>query len=228
MAEESVYIGPRKMAVWPRDQKVAPLAASITATRFNDVQAYHPALSAKILAVEAELRRVAPTQTRCLGGQKIHKAKLETWDCPELDLINARAEAFFKRTLGLGEAFVDGFWINVYRQWESIGPHCHRRATASLVYCVDNGDEDPDCPLSGRFSFVDPRLEACCQLEKGHMTNPLYPDMSAGTMLIFPGYILHTVAAYSGIRPRITIAWNINERELPGSLGDALKSPGSA
>ena len=57
------------------------------------------------------------------------------------------------------------------------------------------------------------------------MTNPIYPDMSAGTMMIFPGYILHTVSAYSGVRPRITIAWNINERELPGSLGDAFQSP---
>lgn len=56
------------------------------------------------------------------------------------------------------------------------------------------------------------------------MTHPLMPELTAGTMLIWPGNLLHAVSAYAGTKPRITIAWNINDRELPGSLGDAFKS----
>lgn len=222
MDQEFVYIGPRKIAIWPKNQPVTPVSKSIMTTRFNDTDQYHEALISKILTVEQDLRGSSPPNTRCLGGQKIHKAVHEKWDCPELDLLEARALTFFKRTLKAKEAHIDGFWMNIYRQWESIGPHCHRRAMASMVYCVDNGDEDPDCPLSGRFSFVDPRIEDCCRFEAGHMTHPLMPEMTAGTMLIFPGYLLHAVAAYAGTRPRITIAWNINDRVLPGSLGDAF------
>ena len=74
------------------------------------------------------------------------------------------------------------------------------------------------------ISFIEPRIDACCQLEPGHMTHPLMPELTAGTMLIWPGNLLHAVSAYAGTKPRITIAWNINDRELPGSLGDAFKS----
>ena len=224
MVQEFVFIGPRKIAIWPENQPITPVVAPIMATQFDDTDHYHPALISKILMVEQELRQKSPPKTRCLGGQKIHKAIHEKWDCPELDLVKQRAVAFFKRTLKAKEAHIDGFWINIYRQWESIGPHCHRRAMASLSYCVDNGDDDPDCPLSGRFSFVDPRIDACCKFEKGHMTHPLMPELTAGSMLIWPGNLLHTVAAYAGTRPRITIAWNINDRELPGSLSDAFES----
>ncbi len=225
MEQEFVYIGPRKIAIWPEHQPVKPISASIMTTRFIDTGQYHEALISKILSVERELRQTSPPKTRCLGGQKIHKAIHEQWDCPELDLVEARALALFRRAIKTKAAHIDGFWINIYRQWESSGPHCHRRAMASMVYCLDSGDEDPDCPMSGRFSFVDPRIEDCCRLEAGHMTHPLVPEMTAGTMIVFPGYLLHTVSAYAGTSPRITIAWNINDRILPGSLGDAFEPP---
>ena len=97
---------------------------------------------------------------------------------------------------------------------------------ASLVYSLDTGDEDPDCDLSGRLTIVDPRLDVCCQFEKGHMTHPLIPKMTPGTMLIIPGYVLHSVHAYAGVRPRITLAININDRELTGTMNDAF-APGT-
>lgn len=224
MNEEIIYIGPRKMPSWSKEQAIAVLAKSIGTTSFRDTDVYHSSLIERTLAVEQKLRSTAPPPTRCRGGQKIHKDRLEELDWPEIALLTARAKALFRRFVGVDDAFVDGMWINVFRQWDSIDPHCHRRARASLVYCIDNGDEDPDCPLSGRFSFVDPRIDACCQFEKGHMTHPLYPDLEPGTMLIFPGYLLHAVSAYAGVRPRITMAWNINERALPGSLKDAFQA----
>jgi hypothetical protein len=222
-APESILIGPRKLAVRPAGQRVEQIGAAIKLTRFDDIDAYHPMLIKRILDEEAVLRRESPPPTRCLGGQKVRKATMMAWDCPAFELINERAKALFRLSFGGGRAVVDAVWANVYRRWESIGPHSHRRTAASLAYTLDAGDPDPDCELSGKFSFVDPRLEICCQLEKGHMTNPYYPEMPAGTLMIFPGQAVHCVSAYAGTRPRITLAWNINPTELEGSIADIMR-----
>ncbi len=219
--DEFVYIGPRKVPVWPRDQQVSAVDAGIWSTRFTDTETCHPVLIRRILEVEARLRRESPPPTRCLGGQKIRD--LQTWNSPEFELINARAKAMFKHALGVRTAVPDACWVNVYRQWESLGAHSHRRSTRGLLYCLDVGDEDPDCPLSGKFAFVDPRLAGCCRIEEGHMTTPLYPEIVNGTLMIFPGTLVHQVSAYSGRRPRITMAWNINETALPGSVRDPVQ-----
>ncbi len=219
--EEFVYIGPRKVPVWPSNQKVFAVDAGIWSTRFTDATDCDATLARRILEVEERLRRESPPPTRCLGGQKIRD--LHSWNCPEFELVNARAKAIFKRMFRRKTAVVDACWVNVYRQWESLGAHCHRRSTGSVVYCLEMGEDDPGCPLSGKFSFVDPRIESCCRIEKGHMTNPLYPELVAGTLMLFPGFLLHEVSAYPGQRPRITIAWNINETEIPGSLRDPVQ-----
>jgi hypothetical protein len=48
------------------------------------------------------------------------------------------------------------------------------------------------------------------------MTTPFFPGMAAGTMLIFPSQLVYTVNPYAGMRPRITLSWNINKHALPG------------
>ena len=214
------YLGLRRVEVWPTPQVVASIDRAIKVTRFCDTSEYHGPLIDRILAEERRLRCNAPAASRCLGGQKVRG--LLTWGGPEFDLLNARAKELFKRTLDCETAVVDACWANVYRQWDSIGAHSHRRATASLVYCLQEGDEDPDCHLSGRFSIIDPRLDICCRMERGHMTNPFYPDLLAGSMLIFPGKVLHAVSAYAGSKPRITLSWNINPIALEGSLKDGV------
>ena len=215
------YLGLRKIDIWPARQLVSSVDSAIRLTRFDDTEAYHGPLIDRILSEEERLRRDDPTSSRCLGGQKVRG--LLNWGLPEFDLVNERAKALFRHTLGCETAAVDACWANVYRQWDSIGAHSHRRATASLVYCLQEGEEDPNCHLSGRFSIVDPRLDICCLIEKGHMTNPFYPDLTTGSMLIFPGKVLHEVSAYAGTRPRITLSWNINPTALPGSVKDTFE-----
>jgi hypothetical protein len=123
----------------------------------------------------------------------------------------------FRKVLECEHAVVDLSWANVYRNGDYCLPHSHLRSTASVVYCLDPGDEDPDDSQSGRFCFVDPRLRNCCQDQEGCMTAPFFPGMAAGTMLIFPSQLVHTVNPYAGMRPRITLSWNINKHALPGS-----------
>jgi len=132
-------------------------------------------------------------------------------------LISLRARTFFRRVLECDDAAVDLSWANVYRAGDFCMPHSHVRSTASVVYCVEAGDEDMEDSLSGQFGFVDPRLSSCCQDQEGCVTKPFYPGMKKGTMIIFPSQLVHTVNPYLGKRPRITLSWNINKNPLPGT-----------
>jgi hypothetical protein len=206
------------LAVWPAGQRMDALsgAPSFALTRFADTEAYHPALIEQLMRLARD-PAVAVQQARAIGGTKIyHIHRLQS---PELALICARATAMFQRVLRVDAAVIDMSWANIYGNGDYSLPHSHLRAQASVVYCVDAGDADPTDPWSGQFCFVDPRLAACCQTEPGHMTHPVMPGLTAGTMLIFPGQAVHCVGAYGGTRPRITLSWNINTMALPGEAG---------
>jgi hypothetical protein len=114
-------------------------------------------------------------------------------------------------------ASVDLSWATVYRTGDYTAPHSHLRAQASIVYCIDPGDDPrPDTP-DGKLCLVDPRYSMCCNIEPNRMTNVVIPDMRAGSMIMFPGELVHCVNPYAGTRPRLTLSWNINQQPLPGS-----------
>ena len=214
--EESIEIGGRALPVWPEGQRLLARdqAGTIYRTVFDDSALYHEALTAHVLARAAE-PGTAVQYSRSLGGTKIYD--VEHWDLPEARLLNARALAFFRQALGRESAAIDIGWANVYGRGDYIMPHSHTRAYASVVYCLEAGDEDPEDDNAGRFCFVDPRFADCCQIEPGRMTNPLKPAFAPGTMLMFPGEMVHFVGPYNGERPRITIAWNVNLEAIEGS-----------
>ena len=41
--------------------------------------------------------------------------------------------------------------------------------------------------------------------------------MTHGSLVMFPDEVLHSVNPYHGVRPRITLAWNVNEPAMEGS-----------
>ena len=215
MVSDVVHFGLKTIDVWPPDLETEicgdPTIRKIT---FTDTQEYHPRLVAKILELE-ENHRLRKRYARGAGGTKIHH--LEQWLSSEAELISARATALFKRVLDSEDAVIDVSWANVYRTGDYCMPQSQLRSTASVVYCLDPGDEDPDDPQSGRFCFVDPRLRHCCQEQEGCVTTAFLPGMVSGTMLIFPSQLVHTVNPYTGKRPRITLSWNINKGAIQTS-----------
>lgn len=213
---ETITVDGRALPVWPADQRLRGRGEAIKVyrTTFSDVDAYHPRLIEQVLAAAAEPRN-ARQYSRSLGGTKLYH--LEAWDSPEARLVNARALAFYRRVLATEAAVVDIAWANVYRRGDYTMPHSHTRATASLVYCLDPGEPDPEDSNGGRLCFIDPRFPECCLIEEQRMTNPLFPELTPGTMLLFPGELVHFVTPYGGTRPRITASWNINPVKLPGS-----------
>ena len=215
MGDEIIQLGFKAIEVWPSGQETEICGdPTIRKTTFTDTQEYHPRLVAKLLEFE-ENHRLRKRYFRGAGGTKIHN--LGQWVSSEAELINARAVSLFKRVLECDQAVVDLSWANVYRSGDYCMPHSQLRSTASVVYCLDPGDEDPEDAHSGRFCFVDPRLHNCCQEQDGCMTAPFLPGMTAGTMIIFPSQLVHAVNPYTGKRPRITLSWNINKNALPGS-----------
>jgi len=210
----TVDIRGRGMPVWPRGQKIRRLKDSLVLmTRFTDVPRYHAELSRKVLEMERKSRYKVDYEP---GGCGIKIFHLDRWRCAEAELIHLRALAFFSQVFKCPDPVADVSMANIYRNGEYCMPHSHIRTRASLVYSLDCGEPDPSHGRSGRLCFVDPRMKVCCQLEPERMTSPLVPDMQAGTLLMFPSEVMHCVTPYTGRSPRITLAWNIDSRAIPG------------
>ena len=204
--------------VWPEGQQIIAVDPTIGLTLFEDMPQHHGPIIDRILQEEEQAKLLRPMFGPHLKCTKIRRPDL--WGLPEFDLLNARAQMLFRQVLKTDQVVTDACWANVYRKWSAISPHSHRRAVASLVYCLDEGAPDPSNPESGQFAFVDPRLKACCPFEEGRMTNALCPEFRTGAMLIFPAQMMHYVKTFTGERPRISVSWNMNPKPLPGSPTD--------
>lgn len=200
--------------VWPPGQAVeSPGEPVVKVTDFPDWQGHHAALAERILNLSRSNRARDDGERQ---GLKIHH--VDEWECEAATLIEERARAFVCRTQNLKEASIDLGWANVYRSGEFAHPHAHLRAFASVVYCVDPGDalDENGKDAGGNFSLLDPRLKSCCPVEPGRPTQPLRIKFLPGRMVVFPGSVLHLVTPYFGARARITMAWNINPKAIPG------------
>ena len=93
-----VWIGPRKVPVWPHGDKMIRYPDGVSLVPNPDLEELHGPLIRKILESEAVERVRAPQTSRAEGGQKIRD--LDRLGSPEFELINARAMALFKRATG--------------------------------------------------------------------------------------------------------------------------------
>lgn len=212
---DAVTIGSTAIPVWPVGQQVrSAIHPQIFVTFFADAAAVHGGLIRRIHELERD-RRLASAPVPAFGGTKVYH--LERWDCPEAELLEARALVFSQHLLKNDSAVVDLSWANIYRNGDYSMPHSHERTTASIVYSVDPGDGGTADSYAGQLMFVDPRVDACCGIRAGSVTTPQLPLMAPGTMILFPSPFVHCVNPYRGRRPRITIAWNIDRDIIPGS-----------
>ena len=203
---------------WPAEQSIERwVEQSVVLTTFRDTGDYHPGLKRWI-----EKEVAALDQETCwngtVGGAKLYH--LDQWDCPEAQIIHRRAEELFKRVMDSDQAVVDLSWCTYYRKGDYCMPHSHMRCTASLVYFLDLGDQDELETSAGRFTFTDPRIRMCCRQKEGYMTTPCAPLHEEGTLIMFPGQVVHYVTPYAGERPRMTLSWNISKEAIPGSPFD--------
>lgn len=105
-------------------------------------------------------------------------------------------------------------WVNVNRPGDFNRVHTHPGSTWSGTYYVDTGDpEDPEAGTP--IQFLDP-----CQGRANLFLPPLVPPgflqrPEPGMMILFPSYLPHMVFAHRGLRPRISIAFNLRKEPFP-------------
>ncbi|MEM9301112.1 MAG: putative 2OG-Fe(II) oxygenase [Pseudomonadota bacterium] len=106
-------------------------------------------------------------------------------------------------------------WFHVTRPGGYMGTHNHPMASWSGVYCVDTGGADADNADSGVIRFHDPRISVTMYMDAGnnHLLPPFEPGMrnyqfKPGQLVIFPSFLMHEVAPFTGDGTRITVAFN--------------------
>ncbi len=208
-----------EIKVWPPGLTLGTEGdPTIRLVHIDDVDRYHPQLIATLLELEQQEHR-RRSFFRGAGGTKIYD--VEQWGSPEADLVAARARRLCQEVLHCDTVVTESSWANIYRAGDYCMPHSHVRCTASVVYFLALGESDPEDPLSGRFFFADDRLAGCCRDQEGCVTNPILPELRAGSMIIFPAQVIHCVNPYTGGGARITLAWNLNPTGQPDATGTA-------
>ena len=106
-------------------------------------------------------------------------------------------------------------WFHITRSGGYMGTHNHPMASWSGVYCVDDGGADPDNPDSGATRYYDPRNSVNMYMDAGnnHWVSPFEPGVQtyqarAGQLVIFPSFLMHDVAPFTGPGTRISVAFN--------------------
>ncbi|MDX1964871.1 MAG: putative 2OG-Fe(II) oxygenase [Pirellulales bacterium] len=199
-----------KTVAWHPQQPIQNLGdPRIFGTVFQDAPLFHPEL------VEYICRKAAtvPRNKRAVGGRKVRDA--ETWNLPGMQLITWRVLQFYRQALNLSDAYVVDRWANVMVDRDYSTPHSHYDTESAVLYILDPGDEDLEEPMDGNFEIIDSRIPLCCPYQPERPIRGISPKLVPGMMIVFPAEYLHHVRPYSGRRPRITMAWNVNPGPMP-------------
>lgn len=101
-------------------------------------------------------------------------------------------------------------WANVSRDGAYNGIHNHPDCTWSGSYYVTLGERDMTDPRNGVIEFLDPRMGVnWAQLPGQPFGTQLQINPQAGTMLVFPSWMLHWVHPFHGKGERISLAFNV-------------------
>ncbi|MEW6245903.1 MAG: TIGR02466 family protein [Nitrospirota bacterium] len=110
-------------------------------------------------------------------------------------------------------------WSNVQRKGGSNAAHPHPGSFWSGVYYVDVGDISSEGKCGGELQLFDPR--GCLPRMLAPYLRYAMPELhdagrnisfspSAGQCVMFPGWLFHAVATYTGTAPRISVAFNLD------------------
>lgn len=183
----------------------------------------NPRLSETILSQESVERGVSVSN---LGGW--HSKDFLPWSGPEgARIIEAARTMAARSTLletdgDLTQADVSwrvSAWANVSRRGDSNKPHAHPGAFWSGVYWVADGGVAEDESLGGLLELADPRgvlpsmyaphlrhaIKDCLADGRGQLVTP-----RAGSIILFPAWLIHSVTPYSGTGSRISVAFNLS------------------
>lgn len=210
------------------DIQITPSFATPFITRnLDDCESLNRELKALFIAREAEGDKYAEEVPTLTLKVKLFESEFGLFNWPESSVQKLKHFCF--DTLGKVVNQVNGTppedlqhlrifnhaWFHITRPGGYMGSHNHPMASWSGVYCVDAGEPDPDNTDSGMLRFHDPRPSTTMFMDaaNNHLRPPFQPGlrfypMRAGQLVIFPSFLMHEVAPFTGSGTRITVAFN--------------------
>lgn len=142
------------------------------------------------------------------GPQAKRLAEFATETCaPHLADIHAKGKRDFR--------FICDMWTNINPPGAQNAHHCHPGAIWSGVYYVDDGGRQG---LGGELMLEDPRFPMAYMtvpdlVMRGQDGEPARATYSVapkpGVLVMFPGWLGHSVREHTGTRDRVSIALNL-------------------
>lgn len=122
-----------------------------------------------------------------------------------LNAATQYCRSFFNHETTTDDFFVRRGWINVYNPFFSQKYHNHRQADLSAVYYIDVEDD------TGGLQFIDPRGGlGWMPTDQSKQFNVFNITPENGDLIVFPGWILHSIGMNQSNKPRISLAMDIH------------------
>ncbi|MCI0399803.1 MAG: 2OG-Fe(II) oxygenase family protein [Gammaproteobacteria bacterium] len=102
-------------------------------------------------------------------------------------------------------------WAAVNRKGNYNTSHCHPMSTWSGIYYVDPGDH-VDGGNGGLLELSHPVNASVMSFFPAILPPEITIKPEAGMLILFPSYLQHSVRAYWGERPRISVPFNAHAR----------------
>lgn len=141
----------------------------------------------------------------------------------DLAVTTANAATAVETEAGLqagGPVWKINAWANVNRHGHGNRPHHHPAAFWSGVYWVDAGDDGaPETCVGGEFEMHDPRgVLPAFYAPRLRYALPGFLSAGgedfftprAGTLVLFPAWLVHAVRPYAGAGLRMSVAFNLS------------------
>lgn len=152
------------------------------------------------------------------GWQSTHD--LWDWDSSAIETYKGwvhsailRMAAITRRETDLSKVEIDyraGAWVNVNRHGHYNDSHIHPDADWAVVYYVETGTPEPGWDRNGKIELFDPRtLSKTSSLGAYGFGRSLLIDPEPGKIIVFPGWMEHSVHPFYGAGDRISIACNV-------------------
>lgn len=173
----------------------------------------HEQLNENLMLVINELRRRDPegvSKSNLGGWQSMPHLEREAAFRPFVELLERILDTAVRRPYKLADdalVEIESMWANVNSRSASNAPHVHADSHWSATYYVKTPQ---GC---GDIWFYDPRPGASMleypTSEQGEITaSEMQFPVSAGSLLIFPSYLLHSVEPNMSGEERVSIAFN--------------------
>jgi len=177
----------------------------------------HEVLNENLLKVIDELRRRDPegvSRSNLGGWQSNPHLHREPAFRPFVELLERILDTAVRKPYKLSDDAVveiESMWANVNSAAASNAPHVHANSHWSASYYVKTPNQ------CGDIWFYDPRPAAGMLeypvFEQGDLTSSeMQFPVSAGSLLIFPSYLLHSVEPNMSGEERVSIAFNAKAR----------------